>query len=113
MAQPLSRLKSVFYRLQTTAAAASTLERSKRLSSQSNDLHKKKKRPPSFIKADNSSSSSSRSRKKKSAVITYTALLSHVSNDFLRKMQLTTVALKDGIQYYDVFNGAEAVVTVI
>lgn len=74
------------------------------------DLHKKKKSAPS-IKTDIKSSSSGRSRKKKSAAMTYTALLSHVSSDFLRKIQLTTIALKDGIQYYDVFNGAEAVVT--
>jgi hypothetical protein len=105
MTQPLFRLRNVFSRLQTTAS--STSERSKRMSSQTNDLHKKtKKKPPSSVKTD----ISSRSRKKKSAVITYTALLSHVSIDFLRKIQLTTTALKDGIHYYDVFNGTEAVV---
>lgn len=41
----------------------------------------------------------------------YTALLSHVSKEFLKRINLSTLLFKDGIEYHDVFNGSMAVVT--
>lgn len=80
--QPLSKLKSVFSRLHQNETILTT-------NHCSHDLKKKKKK-----------SSSGK------AGIMYTALLSHVSKDFLKKIQLSTVG-----EYHDVFNGTIAVVS--
>lgn len=40
----------------------------------------------------------------------YTALLSHVSKEFLKRIQLSAILFKDGVVYHDVFHGATAVV---
>lgn len=70
---------------------------------------KKKKRISTVIKGGGAGDD--KSRKKKAAANIYTALLSHVSGEFLKRMQISTIAFKDGIQYHDVFHGIEAVVS--
>ncbi|KAG2213821.1 hypothetical protein INT47_001090, partial [Mucor saturninus] len=82
--QPLSKLKSVFSRLHPNE----TLTTSKR-SYCSHDVKKKKKKSTG---------------KNHHAGIIYTALLSHVSKDFLKKIQLSTIG-----EYHDVFDGTTAV----
>lgn len=69
---------------------------------------KKKKRISTAIKGG---AGDDKSRKKKAVANIYTALLSHVSGEFLKRMQISTIAFKDGIQYHDVFHGIEAVVS--
>ncbi|CAO3659833.1 hypothetical protein G6F70_001390 [Rhizopus microsporus] len=39
----------------------------------------------------------------------YTALLSHVAREFMQTISLTSVAIKDGIEYHDIFTGSEMV----
>lgn len=39
----------------------------------------------------------------------YTALLSHVAKEFIQTISLTSIAIKDGIEYHDIFTGAEMV----
>ncbi|ORE10064.1 Dbl homology domain-containing protein [Rhizopus microsporus var. microsporus] len=39
----------------------------------------------------------------------YTALLSHVAKEFMQTISLTSVAIKDGIEYHDIFTGSEMV----
>ncbi|KAI8066976.1 uncharacterized protein B0P05DRAFT_553060 [Gilbertella persicaria] len=90
MSQPLFRLKNVFSRLQTTNNNCDTR---KRTSIYSQELRKRKNKWTD---------------KKKSATV-YTALLSHVSSEFLKRIQLSAIAFKDGIQYHDVFSGSVAV----
>ncbi|KAK4516002.1 uncharacterized protein ATC70_010963 [Mucor velutinosus] len=114
MSQPLSRLRNVFSRLQTNTVnvnpnnASSTIKpstsTSKRMPMQVMEA-KKKKRISTAIKGGTSDNKS----KKKSVANIYTALLSHVSREFLKRMQISTIAFKDGIQYHDVFHGIEAV----
>ncbi|KAI7890788.1 Dbl homology domain-containing protein [Mucor mucedo] len=82
--QPLSKLKSVFSRLHPNE----TLTTSKR-SHCNHDVKKKKKKSTG---------------KNHHAGIIYTALLSHVSKDFLKKIQLSTIG-----EYHDVFDGTTAV----
>ncbi|KAL9538473.1 hypothetical protein MBANPS3_010907 [Mucor bainieri] len=116
MSQPLSRLRNVFSRLQTNTASVNpnttsntikpSTSTSKRMSMQVMEA-KKKKRISTSIKGG--AASDDKSRKKKTAANIYTALLSHVSREFLKRMQVLTIAFKDGIQYHDVFHGIEAV----
>ncbi|KAL7319293.1 RHO1 GDP-GTP exchange protein 2, variant 3 [Mucor circinelloides] len=115
MSQPLSRLRNVFSRLQTNTASVNpnntpntikpSTSTSKRMSMQVMEA-KKKKRISTAIKGG---AGDNKSRKKKTAANIYTALLSHVSKEFLKRMQISTIAFKDGIQYHDVFHGIEAV----
>lgn len=115
MSQPLSRLRNVFSRLQTNTASVNpnnspnavkpSTSTPKRMSMQAIEAKKKKRMSTSLKSADD------KSRKKKTAANIYTALLSHVSKEFLKRMQISTIAFKDGIQYHDVFHGAEAVVS--
>lgn len=114
MSQPLLKLRSVFSRLQTNTASVNpsnslntvkpSTSTSKRMSMQVIEAKKKKRISTSLKGADD------KSRKKKTAVNIYTALLSHVSKEFLKRMHISAIAFKDGIQYHDVFHGAEAVV---
>jgi flagellum-specific peptidoglycan hydrolase FlgJ len=114
MSQPLLRLRSVFSRLQTNTASVNPnnspnavkppTSKPKRMSMQAIEAKKKKRISTSLKGADD------KSRKKKTAVNIYTALLSHVSKEFLKRMQVSAIAFKDEIQYHDVFHGAEAVV---
>lgn len=113
MSQPLLRLRSVFSRLQTNTASVNPnnspnavkppTSKPKRMSMQAIEAKKKKRISTSLKGADD------KSRKKKTAVNIYTALLSHVSKEFLKRMQVSAIAFKDEIQYHDVFHGAEAV----
>lgn len=88
MSQPLSKLKSVFSRLHQNETILTTSKRN--TSHCSHDLKKKKKS----------------SGKNHAAGIIYTALLSHVSKGFLKKIQLSTIN-----EYHDVFSGTMAVVS--
>lgn len=88
MSQPLSKLKSVFSRLHQNETMLTTSKQNP--GNFSYDLKKKKKKPVG----------------KNHAGIIYTALLSHVSKEFLKKIQLSTMN-----EYHDVFNGTVAVVS--
>ncbi|OBZ85725.1 Rho1 guanine nucleotide exchange factor 1 [Choanephora cucurbitarum] len=90
---PLSRLKNVFHRLQTNNHYDTDTGKSNKCYTQELGGRKTK----SLFQTDN----------KKDGV--YIALLSHVSSEFLRKIQLSDIAFKDGIQYHDIFYGSEAV----
>ncbi|KAI9487767.1 MAG: hypothetical protein EXX96DRAFT_554588 [Benjaminiella poitrasii] len=106
MSQPLSKLRNVFYRLQTspTSQMASSQSKTKRTSSLiNNESNKKKKKSPSLDSGSNSK------MKKERLTRCYYALLSHLSKEFLKRMHVSTIAFKDGIQYHDVFHGVEAV----
>ncbi|KAI8355573.1 hypothetical protein BD560DRAFT_407214 [Blakeslea trispora] len=90
---PLSRLRNVFHRLQTNSQYDADTGKSSRRYTQELNGRKTK----TMFQADN----------KKDGV--YTALLSHVSKEFLKKIQLSDIAFKDNIQYNDTFYGSEAV----
>lgn len=128
MSQPLSKLKSVFSRLQTsnnevnvvttnnTAIKPKRSNTSNTSNTSSSVSHSeiKKKKKKSVIIMD---LPPIERRKKKKSITThagmiYTALLSHVSKEFIRKVNLSTITFKDGIEHHDVFNGSVAVVNI-
>ncbi|KAI9263000.1 hypothetical protein EDC94DRAFT_608026 [Helicostylum pulchrum] len=130
MSQPLLKLKSVFSRLQPnssnealTTTITTTTETETETETETTETTTKKSRNLCSATSSNSSSNSSKEvlkrKKKKSVVIEkvkkrhagiiYTALLSHVSKELLKKLQLSSIVFKDGIEYHNVFNGTMAV----
>ncbi|KAI7908344.1 uncharacterized protein BX663DRAFT_493874 [Cokeromyces recurvatus] len=105
MSQPLSKLRNVFCRNSSNQIPSTKSKR--RLSQKMGNESEKKKRSPLIL--DSSSGRRNKTKKTKSDSRVYTALLSHVSRMFLKKMHISTIAFKDGIHYYDVFHGVEAV----
>ncbi|KAG2235330.1 hypothetical protein INT48_004949 [Thamnidium elegans] len=112
MSQPLLKLKSVFSRLQpsnnnntnevlttSTVTTGTNRNSSSASSNSSKDVLKRKKKKSVVIEKV----------KKRHAGIIYTALLSHVSKELLKKLQLSSIVFKDGIEYHNVFNGTMAV----
>lgn len=88
MSQPLLKLKNVLYRLHPN-----NHDNHEQQQEQQQQPRKKKQL-----------------KKQNNAGITYTALLSHVSKALLKKIQISTIVCKDGIEYQNVFSGTTAVV---
>lgn len=118
MSQPLLKLKSVFSRLQPHSNTDEVLATT--ASTTATEIETKANTSRNACSANTSSKEILKRRKKKSVVIEkvkkrhagiiYTALLSHVSKELLKKLQLSSIVFKDGIEYHNVFNGTTAVV---
>lgn len=138
--QPLSKLKSVLSRLQTTNNEVNVMPSAltntninttdKRNANKSNssdnsksteDISRKKKSkksvvildlPPAERKKKSSRKEQKQQPQKNYAGAIYIALLSHVSKKFFEEIGLTSITCKDGIKHHDVFAGSVAVVTI-
>ncbi|KAI9332638.1 Dbl homology domain-containing protein [Pilaira anomala] len=91
MSQPLLKLKNVLYRLHPN-----NHENHEQQQQQQQQLQQPRKKKQ--LKKQNNA-----------GITCCTALLSHVSKALLKKIQISTIVCKDGIEYQNVFSGTTAV----
>ncbi|GAA5812901.1 hypothetical protein MFLAVUS_006362 [Mucor flavus] len=119
MSQPLLKLKNVFSRLQPNNNTDEVLATTASTTATATETKAKTGQNPCSASTNTSNKEILKRKKKKSVVIEkvkkrhagiiYTALLSHVSRELLKKLQLSSIVFKDGIEYHNVFNGTTAV----